>query len=702
MTDGFKFSPDILARLGEELVPDADQGIVELAKNAYDADASVCKIKLDAVHTGHGKITISDNGIGMTETEIRDGWLVIGRSSKQEKPLTSLYGRTPAGDKGLGRLAALRLGQRVTLRTRPRANPGVEHRLTIDWNAFSKVDHVEDVGIELETLNTESTQGTDVIIENVSEHFSRSSVNKLARSLILLSDPFQNELQTATEHSYRKETSELGDKQYLDDPGFIANLETPEFADLQTKVAHSYFTDAQYRIRASVEGDGRTFFRLLDWKGETLNEEAIGLSYKVPPLTFDLWVFLLDTKSFSTRSSTVGEVRDWLSHVGGVHIYESGIRVPPYGGAGNDWLEMNLRRVRSPEGRPSTNNSIGRVYLSNADGLLVQKTDRNGYIENEPFTELKRVCEDALNWAARIQIRERDQKLQAEKAAATKSTANAKERLNKVLSQTVKVTERQTVERAVEKLLKDSGRETKTLRDELQLYRALATAGMTSAVFAHEIGRPLSLIDTAIDGLQRLIPEEKKAVAEKRINRIATAKQRLNSFVSIPLTLLAKRKRRAGRICLNTCLKQLVDLLKPIADEFKVRFELNLSQGYTDINGSEGLIDGICLNLILNSLNAFQRDGHYQSDRVIRLKTRSATNDVILEIEDNAGGIDGVEIGDIWLPGVTTSPEGTGFGLTIVRDSVTDLGGSIDVIPKTEFGGAQFTIYFSPMRTLFQ
>ena len=66
MSDGFRFSPDILARLGEELVPDADQGIIELAKNAYDADASTCVVRLEAVNSGEGTITICDDGVGMT------------------------------------------------------------------------------------------------------------------------------------------------------------------------------------------------------------------------------------------------------------------------------------------------------------------------------------------------------------------------------------------------------------------------------------------------------------------------------------------------------------------------------------------------------------------------------------------------------------------------------------------------------------
>lgn len=696
MSDGFRFSPDILARLGEELVPDADQGIVELAKNAYDADATRCTVRLHEVHSGNGTISISDNGTGMTADTIRSGWLVIGRSAKQQKNVTDLYHRVPAGDKGLGRLAALRLGDRVKLTTRPAAEPGTEHRLTIDWAAFSNAEHVEDVAIDLETLATTDAPGTDITIENVTTRFGRSAVNKLARSLLLLSDPFHNTTTAANGRDAPRKAAS-GDV----DPGFSARLETPEFADLAAKVASSYFGDAQYRLSAEVTTSGSVTFRMLDWKGQILHEEFAGATYQAPPLTFDLWVFILDAQSFSTRTSTVSEVKEWLAEVGGVHIYEDGIRVPPYGGSGNDWLEMNLRRARSPEGRPSTNTSIGLVRLSNGSGALSQKTDRNGYIENEAFHELRRVCGDALDWSARIQIRERDERRQAEKEAVTRTANKAQARLENVLDKTVKSTERQKVDTAIAQLVKESGVEARSLREELQLYRSLATAGMTTAVFVHEIGRPLSMIDQGIAALQRLIPAEKAAQAETRVARISRAKQRLNSFMSIPLTLLAKRKRRTGRVNVNDCVRELVSLLDPITKFFKVAVELDLTEGYSDINGSEALVDGICLNLIMNSLNAFQREDFSQSNRTIRLQTRQDVSHVLLTVEDNAGGIDGLEIDDIWLPGVTTSRDGTGFGLTIVRDSMADLGGTIDVIGKSEFGGACFTARFPPMRVLF-
>src|SRR4051812_48355969 len=102
-----KFSPDILRRLGEELIPHPDQGIIELVRNSYDADAAVCTVTLENTQNqAAGTISVCDDGDGMELDEIRNGWLLIGRSSKKGERMTRL-GRRPVGNKGLGRLAAL-------------------------------------------------------------------------------------------------------------------------------------------------------------------------------------------------------------------------------------------------------------------------------------------------------------------------------------------------------------------------------------------------------------------------------------------------------------------------------------------------------------------------------------------------------------------------------------------------------------------
>lgn len=82
-----KVSTGILARLGEELTPDPDQGIMELVRNSYDADATECQIEI--LNEGaEMSVIISDNGIGMDLTGIDLGWLVLGKSKKAEHRLT--------------------------------------------------------------------------------------------------------------------------------------------------------------------------------------------------------------------------------------------------------------------------------------------------------------------------------------------------------------------------------------------------------------------------------------------------------------------------------------------------------------------------------------------------------------------------------------------------------------------------------------
>src|ERR1700755_644286 len=95
----FKFATEILRRLGEELSPNPDQSILELVKNAYDADATECQITIS--NDSKNEICIQDNGVGMTATAIADSFLLVGRSSKKVIKKTRL-GRYPAGNKGLG------------------------------------------------------------------------------------------------------------------------------------------------------------------------------------------------------------------------------------------------------------------------------------------------------------------------------------------------------------------------------------------------------------------------------------------------------------------------------------------------------------------------------------------------------------------------------------------------------------------------
>lgn len=674
MSDGrIKFSTQILRRLGEELNPSMDQGVLELVKNAYDADAHTCVVRISDPEKG-GTISITDDGAGMEPNDIVSGWLVLGSSRKRTTDRTAL-GRVPAGNKGLGRLAALRLGTKATLSTVSAAG-GVETNVELDWDAFDTVALVEEVPVPLESRRVNSAPGTEITISGLRSKISRVDVKRLARAMILLADPF-------------------GDNS----AGFKPVLEAAEFKDLERLVSNAYFSEAEYHLTARLVS-GYATAEIRDWRGQILwSATHAQLSpkskpYDAPDAAFELWSYSLNSKTFSLRTTTVKEVREWLSAFGGVHLYSNGLRVAPYGNAGNDWLDMNLSRVRSPEERPSTNNSIGRVLIDDLGGLLLQKTDRSGIVESLQFDEIRRFSTDALEWMARQRLAaaetRRQRQRQESNAAVTVSKTSMQQEILKLSGP-----DKATIESAFQSYAADRDRREQALHREVQLYRTLSTAGITTAVFAHESnGGGLKVIGQSLNAIERrsrrLVPEEFDQQLAKPITSIRRATESLGVLSSTTLRLLDQEKRRIGRVDLHRVITEVIDVFQPFISLRDVNIVLDLCDGKPYLQGSEAAVESILTNLLNNSLGALEST--IDGSKAIEISTTVSPNSWTLTVADNGPGIKDITTTEVWLPGQTRRQGGTGLGLTIVKDAVTDLNGEVEAIAEGYLGGALFRV----------
>ena len=74
------------------------------------------------------------------------------------------------------------------------------------------------------------------------------------------------------------------------------------------------------------------------------------------------------------------------------------------------------------------------------------------------------------------------------------------------------------------------------------------------------------------------------------------------------------------------------------------------------------------------------------------IRTEQNGDELLLKVRDNGPGIDGLPLEDIWLPGQSTTPGGTGLGLTIVKDAVTELGGAVEAQARGALGWAEFVV----------
>ena len=679
-TAHIRFSADILRRLGEELNPSLDKGIVELVKNSYDADATSCRIEMRRTDRAGGALIVTDNGDGMTPAEIERGWLVLGSSTKSAAQRTRL-GRIPAGSKGLGRLAALRMGSRAVLTTRPRTQPADEYRLVIDWHAFDATELVDDVELNIDQAarSPEVGPGTEIRIEGLRKRIQRMEVKRLARELLLLANPFGNE-----------------------PAGFAPTLVAPDFKDLAALVRDRYFEDAEYHLSASVDESGRATAAVFDWRDRHLfsaehDELAAAASkepYRCPAARFDLWVFILNRESFVYRTATLRGVRQWLSEFGGVHVYHNGLRVMPYGNRGNDWLEMNLRRVRSPEERPGTNTAIGRVDVTDAESRLAQKTDRSGFVEDEAFTELLRFAQSAMDWMANRRLEQAEKRRARERGTASTTARGAGHAVRTAIAE-LPESDRLPLEAAFRQYDRSRDRQEATLRKEVQLYRTLSTAGITAATFAHESsGNPIKVIKQSVEAVARRAREMLGDSYDDRLSRPVTGIRRaVNSLAvlgSATLRLLDHDKRRLSSVDLHEVVREVVDTFQPFLDGRHVAATLSLCPGAPYVRGSRAAIESIVTNLLNNSLTAFESAG--TMERRIVLTTSVEDGAWRLAVSDNGPGIIDISTRDIWLPGRTTRKNGTGLGLTIVRDAVRDLDGDVDAREHGGLGGAEIIV----------
>ena len=408
----------ILQLLGDELIGSPRLAVFELVKNAYDADAETVRVVLNDIESRRASIVVEDDGDGMTLEVIRDIWLVPGHDHRalQRKQLKrTRLKRLPLGEKGVGRFAVHKLGNRIELVTR--AQEQQECIVSIDWAKLIRQPNLSDAIVQVITRDPVVFRGvrtgTRITISQLrGTDWTRGEVRRLHRQITSIASPF-------TSRSDRFETS----------------LEAPGYEDWVTGVPDVDFLlkRAPWHYRFSFV-KGR-----FDWAYSFRGVTGINLERRIiekadPPLLIptepdndefgvDLGVrrsrprrILADASTAEGIGSVEGRfyvfdrdravlnrlgesqfIRRYLDENGGIRVYRDSVRVYNYGEPGDDWLGLDLRRVNAPTRNISRNIVIGAVDLSLAasDGLI-EKTNREGFVENPAFRRLQRIVLGAL------------------------------------------------------------------------------------------------------------------------------------------------------------------------------------------------------------------------------------------------------------------------------------------------------------------
>ena len=204
----WRFDVSTFRLIGRDLITDRITALFELVKNCYDANATEVEVLFENVgfdastaDKSKGRITIKDNGFGMSFEDIRDKWMVIGTSNKRKNPISPApFSRRCVGEKGIGRFAVDKLGDKVNIITK-RANSNGWLNVEIDWNLYYNQAN-DDGGIKLFTdienryayipSSSAEESGTSLIIENVREIWSEDDVKRFIREASKIVSPYAN------------------------------------------------------------------------------------------------------------------------------------------------------------------------------------------------------------------------------------------------------------------------------------------------------------------------------------------------------------------------------------------------------------------------------------------------------------------------------------------------------------------------------
>lgn len=694
----FGIHPRVFESLGNDLVTDDVVAVIELVKNSYDALAHNVYIKFFEDESGDQCLEIEDDGCGMTEEILRESWCVVATPFKAQNPVVKRgkKKRRVVGDKGLGRLSALRLGERLHMLTRAENSPCWE--IEVDWakllGANSLSESFVDYRRYIEELPFSKTEvGTHLTIRGLRNRWNESRISDLRNALARLVSPF---VEVGGFNIFLSDSLESASEK--------VKIEMPEFLSKPKYMIKGKVEDGN--IKAEYEftpiwSAGVTRRKLIteEWNNirkQKIFEESIFSSSEEAscgPFDFEIraWdIAAEDTEEIAERFSLRrNEIRRAIAAHKGISIYRDGVLVLPKSDKTRDWMGLDLRRV-SRLTRMSTNQIVGYVSISAEHNPRIRDTsDRErllSCIEVMEFEAIISTIIAKLENERDIDRRDRDKEEQRTESLFDQLSAG------NLLDEVVEISDQggraSRVIPAVKRHSKRLATTKQTLQERFVYYSRLATIGTIAAMLVHEIRNRTTIIGSFLNSFKidlKSLSQNQKKKYDRAVKAVDALERLSDTF--LPLASRGFKRRRRGYSVLEKHIKECVDLRKNMMDKLDIKCRVPKTE--TRIAVDPGELDAIILNLLENAEYWL---GNSDDEREIQfqLKRISGGRRVRVSVHDTGPGIDDDNVEKIFWPGVTSKPEGIGMGLTVAAELVAAYGGDMSTIHPGEKGGASF------------
>lgn len=669
----------LIGLLGEELISDEPVALVELVKNAYDADAASISIRFEGSDPDSPeRIVIEDDGVGMSLNTVLHSWFEPGTVTKK-RDSRSARGRPYQGAKGIGRFASARLGDTLLMETQSASDPGVS--VFLSWGRFSDDAYLEDIDLDYSTgAITGLQRGTRLTIEGLKGHWGEDAYRKLHARLSRLISPFEDVVD------------------------FKVELEIPAYPELSGIVDPPLALNSpKYLMRASISAEG-----LLDssiWIDDEPVKTLAGHQFmpkgEVPEcgaFTFEIRAWDRDREGLEPLASkfdtSVALLRKTLNTYCGVSIYRDGFRVYPYGEAGNDWLQLDLRSRQKPGQNLANNQMVAAIKINRSSNPeLKDRSAREGMIKNSAHEALEQWFKSALQQLeeTRYSVRPRQEKGRQDSLFEAFDLSSAILKARAELGS----------EHPIVKLLVDAEKQVSDGVDRVQevFSRLLLSAGLGHMVdiVIHEIGAPLGKINRQLEILRKdLVAALSHPLPEKLEKSLVSIKSWSEHIFNLRQRLephTAGRRGKAASFDVGEEISLTLALYEALLHRQKLNCLIEQPDGPIGVRMSSAAFGQIVANLIDNAVywTSFKHGLGKGGQIIVRINRLD--HGFSVAIHDDGGG---VEISDreiIFDSYFSKKPNGMGLGLYIAR-LVIEPYGRVVYRDDSLLGGACFEARF--------
>ncbi len=645
-------------------------------------------------------IIVSDTGSGMSVADLNKNFLVIGTASRKhdvEAALKRGESTTPyLGEKGIGRLSAMRLGDRLRVET-ARADETLLNLLEIDWSAFADLDAMLDE-IDVKPVQggpkqKPDWQGTRIIISDLAEDWTERRVRDMAEyDFARLTDPFVDQRD-------RPRIAIYWNGERLTIPWMSSELLSLAHA----RVVGTYsVTDGHPHLSCTLEAIDLGFphprevdkieVSELDLQGAIVGEHSPihdGALASVGPFSFELHWF---NRRRLTGIDGIGDLRtvkELQERWSGVLLFRDRFRVFPYGDDEDDWLALDRRALRRTGYTLNKTQFIGRVVISRTGNPeLVDQTNREGLRETPEqavLTDVMHYVVQHVLWGFLKGVERQYKSQKIDLSEAKTQVARLEDRATtalKRLQRLVPAEGREAVEDLQQTLFEFSEFASRArariaeVEQESRQMIEMAGVGLMVEVVAHELARASENALAALDRLQgRAVPEEIRA----QIGILQAEMKSISKRVRVldPLSISGRQR---------TELFNLTDLINDTVEAHDTQFkrqgidiEVSLPDRPLRVRAVKGMVIQILENLISNSIYWLALKAEREGSFKPRIKLALHSGPPSIYYEDNGAGIAPENRENVFKPffSLKEKAKRRGLGLFIAREAAQHHGGTL-------------------------